>query len=43
VSAHPLVNTMTTTIAMADLLKIFDHSGHPPRWYALPLKQTGSS
>ena len=43
VSAHPLVNTMTTTIAMADLLKIFDHSGHRPRWCALPLKQMGNS
>ncbi len=39
VSAHPLVNTMTTTIAMADLLKLFGHSGHRPRWHALPLKQ----
>ena len=43
VSAHPLVNTMTTTIAMADLLKIFDHSGHRPHWCALPLKQKRSS
>ena len=43
VSAHPLVNTMTTTIAMADLFKIFDHSGHRPHWCALPLKQTESS
>jgi len=40
VSAHPLVNTMTTTIAMADLVKLFDHSGHRPHWCALPLKQT---
>ncbi len=40
VSAHPLVNTMTTTIALSDLLRIFDHSGHRPQWCALPLKQT---
>jgi Ala-tRNA(Pro) deacylase len=40
VSAHPLVNTKTTTIAMADLLKLFDYSGHQAQWCALPLKQT---
>jgi len=39
ISAHPLVNTMTTTIAMDGLLKIFDRSGHRPRWCRLPLKQ----
>ena len=39
VSAHPLVNTMTTTIAMADLLKLLDHTGHRPHWHTLPLKQ----
>ncbi len=39
VSAHPLINTMTTTIAMADLLKLFAHSGHRPHWCAMPLKQ----
>ena len=38
VSAHPLVNTMTTTIAMADLLKLFAYSGHQPVWCALPVK-----
>ncbi len=39
VSAHPLVNTMTTTIATADLLKLFAHSGHRPHWCAMPLKK----
>jgi Ala-tRNA(Pro) deacylase len=39
VSAHPLINTMTTTITMADLLKLFNHSGHRPHWHDLPLKQ----
>ncbi len=43
VSAHPLINTMTTTIAMADLLKLFAHSGHRPHWCAMPLKQAGKS
>ncbi len=38
VSAHPLVNTATTTIAVADLLKLLAHSGHRPHWCALPLK-----
>jgi Ala-tRNA(Pro) deacylase len=38
VSAHPLVNTATTTMAMADLLKLFAHSGHRPHWCVLPLK-----
>jgi len=38
VSAHPLVNTATTTVATADLLKLFAHTGHRPLWCALPLK-----
>ncbi|MGO9484915.1 MAG: prolyl-tRNA synthetase associated domain-containing protein [Rhodomicrobium sp.] len=38
VSAHPLVNTATTSIATADLLKLFAHSGHRPLWCALPIK-----
>ncbi len=38
ISAHPLVNTMTTTIAMADLFTLFAHSGHRPLWCALPIK-----
>jgi len=38
ISAHPLVNTMTTTIATADLLKLFAHSGHEPVWCTLPVK-----
>ena len=41
VSAHPLVNTATTTIALADLLRLFEYSGHRPRWCALPLKDAG--
>jgi Ala-tRNA(Pro) deacylase len=38
ISAHPLVNTMTTTIAMGDLLKLFAYSGHEPVWCTLPVK-----
>jgi Ala-tRNA(Pro) deacylase len=41
ISAHPLVNTKTTTIAMADLFRLFEHTGHRPQWCALPLKAVG--
>ena len=40
VSAHPLVNTMTTTIALSGLFKLLEHTGHRPHWCALPLKQS---
>lgn len=32
VNAHPLVNTMTTTLAGPDLLRFFDTTGHVPLW-----------
>lgn len=38
ISAHPLVNTMTTTIAISDLLKLLAYSGHEPVWCSLPVK-----
>jgi Ala-tRNA(Pro) deacylase len=41
VSAHPLVNTMTATIAVSDLLRLFDYSGHRPVWCDLPVKAAG--
>jgi Ala-tRNA(Pro) deacylase len=41
ISAHPLINTMTTTIATPDLIKLFAHSGHRPLWCALPIKAAG--
>ena len=31
INAHPLVNTMTTSIAREDLLKFLEVTGHPPR------------
>lgn len=37
VNAHPLVNTMTTALAPADLLRFFDATGHTPRWLDFPL------
>jgi Ala-tRNA(Pro) deacylase len=39
ISAHPLVNTMTTTIAMQDFLRLLDFSGHNPVWRTLPFKR----
>jgi Ala-tRNA(Pro) deacylase len=37
VNAHPLVNTMTTALAPADLLRFFAATGHSPRWLDFPL------
>jgi Ala-tRNA(Pro) deacylase len=37
VNVHPLVNTMTTAVAAADLLRFFDATGHAPRWFDFPL------
>ncbi len=31
INAHPLVNTMTTSLKSADLLKFFEATGHQPR------------
>ena len=31
INAHPLVNTMTTSIARDDLVKFLEATGHPPR------------
>jgi Ala-tRNA(Pro) deacylase len=30
INCHPLVNTMTTTIARADLVRFLEATGHPP-------------
>jgi len=37
INAHPLVNTMTTAVAAADLLRFFAATGHEPRWLDFPL------
>jgi Ala-tRNA(Pro) deacylase len=37
VNAHPLVNTMTTALTPADLLRFFEATGHTPRWLDFPL------
>jgi Ala-tRNA(Pro) deacylase len=31
INCHPLVNTMTTSVARDDLLKFFRATGHAPR------------
>src|SRR4029078_8753941 len=31
INAHPLVNTMTTSVALQDLLKFLESTGHVPR------------
>ncbi len=35
VNAHPLTNTMTSAIALADLLRFFEATGHTPQWLDL--------
>ena len=37
VNAHPLVNTMTSAIAIADLLRLFEATGHTPLWLDFPI------
>jgi Ala-tRNA(Pro) deacylase len=37
VNVHPLINTMTTAVAPADLLRFFEATGHSPRWLDFPL------
>ncbi len=37
INAHPLVNTMTSTLAGADLQHFFAATGHQPQWLDFPL------
>ena len=37
VNVHPLVNTMTTAVAPADLLRFFEATGHAPCWLDFPI------
>lgn len=37
INAHPLVNTMTSTLAGADLQRFFAATGHQPQWLDFPL------
>jgi Ala-tRNA(Pro) deacylase len=35
VNAHPLTNTMTSAVALPDLLRFFEAAGHVPSWLDL--------
>ncbi|MBM3646614.1 MAG: prolyl-tRNA synthetase associated domain-containing protein [Alphaproteobacteria bacterium] len=37
INAHPLVNSMTTALAAADLMRFFAATGHAPHWLDFPL------
>lgn len=37
INAHPLVNTMTTALSAADLLRFFEATGHAPEWLDFPV------
>ncbi len=36
INAHPLTNTMTSAIELADLLRFFEATGHAPGWIDFP-------
>jgi Ala-tRNA(Pro) deacylase len=42
INCHPLVNTMTTSLAAADLIKFLAATGHPPRVLALAQAHQGT-
>src|SRR5713226_1581055 len=42
INAHPLVNTMTTSISNADLLKFLEATGHPARIVSVAEPEAGS-
>lgn len=37
INAHPLTNTMTSALSLADLQRFFAATGHVPRWLDFPL------
>jgi Ala-tRNA(Pro) deacylase len=41
INAHPLANTMTTTLSLADLLRFFEATGHAPLWLDFPTRMAG--
>jgi Ala-tRNA(Pro) deacylase len=36
INAHPLTNTMTSALSLADLQRFFAATGHTPRWLDFP-------
>jgi Ala-tRNA(Pro) deacylase len=43
INCHPLANTMTTSLARADLVRFLEESGHPPRIVAVTGPETEAS
>ena len=43
INAHPLTNTMTTSIRRDDLVRFLDSTGHPPRILAVAGPEPGPS
>ena len=43
INCHPLVNTMTTSIARADLVRFLEATGHPPLIAAVALPGDGAT
>lgn len=37
INAHPLVNSMTTALSLADLQRFFEATGHTPEWLDFPV------
>jgi Ala-tRNA(Pro) deacylase len=43
INCHPLVNTMTTSLARADLIRFLEATGHPPRIAAVTFSGGGTA
>jgi Ala-tRNA(Pro) deacylase len=43
VNCHPLVNTMTISLAASDLLRFLEATGHPPRIEPVAHSPTGEA
>ena len=43
INCHPLANTMTTSLARADLVRFLEETGHPPRIVAVTGPETEAS
>jgi Ala-tRNA(Pro) deacylase len=43
INAHPLINTMTSAIALPDLMRFFAATGHVPRWLDFPSEGKSSA
>ena len=43
VSAHPLINTQTTTLQHADFMRLYSHTGHEPIFTTVPTREVSNS